>query len=155
MPMLWERHPSLRLTIAGADPTPSVRALAGGRVCVVGRVDRPDEVLGTHLVHLAPVRFGAGIKLKLIESMACGIPFVTSACGAEGLHLDGVEHLVVADDPLRFCELAEALLTDRARWEHTQAALLDIADRHFSTDAFDASLIALAAELGLAPPSRV
>ncbi len=112
MPILWEREPELRLHVVGADPTPAVEALHGERVNVVGFVDDPAEWLARTRVHVSPMRFGAGIKLKLLDTIAAGLPFVTTAVGAEGLPLAGLRPQLVAEEPLRIAELTHALYTD-------------------------------------------
>ena len=113
MPLLWVTNPSVRLSVAGWNPPPSVTQLAGDRVTVVGSVNDPVAVMGAHLVQLVPERFGAGIKTKLIESMASGTPFVASSLAAQGLHLGELSQHLVADDPDHFVALAAALLSDR------------------------------------------
>ena len=70
MPHLWEAIPDLRLEIVGANPTPPVRELQRPLVDVVGFVPDPAERLSRSRVHVHPLRFGAGIKLKLIDTMA-------------------------------------------------------------------------------------
>jgi glycosyltransferase involved in cell wall biosynthesis len=108
--------------------------------------------MGRHLVHVVPERFGAGVKTKLIESMACGTPFVTSSIGAQGLHLGTLAEHLVADDPDRFVELTEALLDDPVHWTFVQGELCRLAALHFSPAVLHDSLVTLMAELGAAPP---
>jgi GT2 family glycosyltransferase len=155
MPKLLVEIPELRLTVAGWNPPPSVIQRDGGAVSVIGSVQDPTALLGAHLIHLVPERFGAGIKTKLIESMACGTPFVTSSIGAQGLHLGDLEQHVVADEPARFVELAEALLHDRDLWQSVRDGLLRCARTHFSSEALRSSLVDVMAELGVAPPVPV
>ena len=112
MPILWEREPDLVLHVVGADPTPAVEALHGERINVVGYVDDPAEWLDRTRVHVSPMRYGAGIKLKLLDTIAAGHPFVTTAVGAEGLPLGNLRAQLVAEQPLRLAELTHALYTD-------------------------------------------
>ena len=106
MPKLWEQHPELVLDIVGANPTPRVRELQAPRVEVVGFVPDPFERLTRARVHVHPLRFGAGIKLKLIDTMAAGLPFVTTPIGAEGLGLGELEDALVAEDVEGLARLA-------------------------------------------------
>ena len=152
MPLLWAGHGDLRLTVAGWNPPPSVVGRASERVSVIGRVDESVEVLSLHRVVLFPERFGAGIKTKLAESMACGTPFVTSTIGAQGLHLGDLAKFLVADDPQRFVSLTTALLEDDVVWQYVHERLLQIAREHFSPAAFSAALVDVMAEIGVAPP---
>jgi glycosyltransferase involved in cell wall biosynthesis len=152
MPAVWERHPGLVLTVIGADATSAVQALAGDRVKIIGYVDDPAAWLGRARVHASPVRFGAGIKLKLLDSMAAGLPFVTTPAGAEGLHVDPVRDLVVGEGPTQLARLINELLTDQARWEAVHNLLLEVAATHFSRAAFRRALVEAFSHLGVAPP---
>ncbi len=152
LPIVWQRHPDLQLTVIGADATPAVEALKGERVRVIGYVDDPLEWLCQARVHASPIRSGAGIKLKLLDSMAAGLPFVTTAAGAEGLHLDRVRDLVVADSPADLASLITALATDRLRWESVQRVIVDAAETHFSRPAFRHALVDAFSSLGVGPP---
>lgn len=152
MPLLWSRRPQLALTVAGSDPTPSILSRAGERVAVIGRVDDPFHTLGARLVHVVPERFGAGVKTKLIESMASGTPFVTSPIGAQGLHLGELARHLVADHPAQFAEMTLALLDDPDLWRFVQRGLAGLAEQHFSPLVLDRTLVELMADLGAAPP---
>lgn len=153
MPRWWADRPDLQLVIAGYDPPASVLARASDRVHVIGSVDDPFDTWNRHLVHVVPERFGAGVKIKLIESMACGIPFVTTSIGAQGLQLGPLAAHLVADQPERIVELTNALLDDAAHWTFVHHELRRLAEEHFSVAALDAALVELMAELGAAPPN--
>lgn len=152
MPPIWAAHPELSLTVAGWNPPPSVIDRAGDRVVVVGPVADAAAVFSSHRLLLVPERFGAGIKTKLIEAMACGTPFVSSTLAAQGLHLGDLACHLVADDPERFVALTTALLNDAALWQRVHEGLLQLTRDHFSSNAFTNSLIDLMAEIGVAPP---
>jgi uncharacterized repeat protein (TIGR01451 family) len=137
--------------IIGADPTPAVRALAGERIVVRGYVTDPHEVLTRARVHVVPMRVGAGIKLRLIDSMAAGLPFVTTTVGAEGLPLTGLRSVMVADAPMEIARRALRLYRDRALWTDVQQALRDIAAARYSRAALRRELVDALAVVGLAP----
>jgi GT2 family glycosyltransferase len=152
MPKLWEQHPELMLDIVGANPTPSVRELQAPRVEVVGFVPDPFERLTRARVHVHPLRFGAGIKLKLIDTMAAGLPFVTTPIGAEGLGLGELEEVLVAEDVEGLARLGLQLYEDRDLWQRVQADLLRIVRERFSQGQFRATLVEAFTHLGVAPP---
>lgn len=84
--------------IIGADPDKTIRALsANPGVFVTGRVDDVREYAFDAAASVCPVRVGAGIQNKVLESMAMGIPVVTSSVGAEGLDAIDGTHFRVAD----------------------------------------------------------
>jgi O-antigen biosynthesis protein len=152
MPILWEALPELELEIVGANPTPRVRELQGPRVEVVGFVPDPYERLSRARVHVHPLRFGAGIKLKLIDTMAAGLPFVTTPTGAEGLGLDGLEDILVADNSHELARLALDLYRNRDLWQGVQRDLLDIVRQRFGRESFRSTLVEAFAHAGVAPP---
>jgi GT2 family glycosyltransferase len=155
MPILWEREPELRLHVVGADPTPAIEALHGERVNVVGYVDDPAEWLARTRVHVSPMRYGAGIKLKLLDTIAAGLPFVTTAVGAEGLPLGGLRPQLVAEDPLRLAELTHSLYTEIDLWRRAQRGVLDIARNSFDRGTFRRTLAEAMSYLGVLPPEGV
>jgi len=153
MPILWERHPDLRLHVVGADPTPAVNALAGERINVVGFVDDPAEWLARTRIHVSPMRFGAGIRLRFLDTIAAGQPFVSTAVGAEGLPLGPLRRHLVAEDPARIAELVDALYTDEELWLRAQRVLLDLARSKFDRGTFRRTLAEAMSHLGVLPPA--
>jgi glycosyltransferase involved in cell wall biosynthesis len=138
-PELLATHP---LYLVGAGLPAELQALArtSPSVRVVGWVPSLDPYLERMRCMVAPLRYGAGTKRKLIQALSAGLPIVTTAVGAEGLELVGGEHALIADDAE---ELAAALsnvltndalaaslacaghrhLTHRHAWSHARAAL--------------------------------
>ena len=155
MPILWERDPELRLHVVGADPTPAVEALHGERINVVGYVADPADWLARTRVHVSPMRFGSGIKLKLLDTIAAGQPFVTTAVGAEGLSLGPLRSALVGEEPDRIAELVHALYTDERLWGRAQRELLDIARNSFDRGTFRRTLVEAMSHLGVLPPDGV
>ncbi|WP_176212403.1 glycosyltransferase [Metallibacterium scheffleri] len=97
LPRLHQHMPGLRLSLVGSNPSADVRALQDERVEVTGFVT--DAELAQRYAHarvaVAPLRFGGGIKGKVIEAMRHGVPCVTTSAGAQGL--DGCDALAVCD----------------------------------------------------------
>lgn len=153
MPTLWELEPELVLHVVGADPTPAVLALHGERINVVGYVEDPAEWLAKTRVHVSPMRFGAGIRLRLLDTMAAGLPFVTSAVGAEGLPLGALRDRLVAEEPDEQAQLVHALYTDSKLWEQAQRELLSVVRQRFDLGTFRRELVRGMSHLGLAPPA--
>jgi O-antigen biosynthesis protein len=152
MPFVWESLPELELEIVGANPTQRVRDLHSRNVAVIGFVPDPFEYLTRARVHVHPLRVGAGIKLKLIDTMAAGLPFVTTRTGAEGLGLGALEKLLVADHPPELARLALKLYRDEELWQEVQAKLLGVARDRFGRDQFRQTIVEAFAHLAVAPP---
>ena len=93
-----------------------MQALAGA----ARRGDRLARDLAAMLararVAVAPMRYGAGLKLKTVEAMAHGVPVVSTALGAEGLGGTERLHLLVADEPHEIAAAIAALLADDELW---------------------------------------
>lgn len=111
LPRLRERRPSVTLRLAGAWPTPAVSALAGGSVEVTGLVPRLQPYLRSARVFVAPVRLGAGVKGKVLEALAAGLPTVVSPRVAEGFDESAIrEAMIVGGGPRDFAAAVDGLL---------------------------------------------
>lgn len=148
MPLVWKRYPELEVSLVGSNPTGEVRALAGERVEVTGFVS--DEELSRRYarahVAVVPLRFGAGVKGKVVEAMQQGVPLVTTSVGAQGL--EGLDAVVsVADDAAAIAADLIALLEDDAMWLARSRAAALYAQANFSREALGAALES-ALELG-------
>ncbi|WP_232228005.1 glycosyltransferase [Asaia astilbis] len=87
MPAVWEMDPTITCTLVGADMPDSIHALAGERVRVLGHVRDLTRVFQQNRLSVAPLRFGAGIKGKVLESLAAGTPCIMTPVAAEGMNL--------------------------------------------------------------------
>jgi O-antigen biosynthesis protein len=153
LPLFWEEHPDVGLNVIGADMDESVRALEGPRVRIVGYVEDPAGWLSRARLHVNPMRFGAGLKQKFLDSLASGLPFVTTTVGAEGFVLGDLRASLVADDPAGLARLMSRLYDDRDEWERAQAQLLALARARFDRASFQRTLIEALTQVGVAPPA--
>ncbi len=85
MPGILAQRPDARLIVAGIDPPQSIQELAGRAVTVTGYVEDPSSLFRSAAVGIVPMRLGAGIKIKTLEMIACGLPVVATSVGAEGV----------------------------------------------------------------------
>lgn len=133
LPLLRARRPGVRLALVGSSPTAEVRALASTGVEVTGFVS--DEELerwyARSRVAIAPLRFGGGMKGKVLEALRHGLPCVTTSTGVQGLG-DAAEFLPGIDDARAMAARIEALLADDALWREMSAAGLAFIERGFS-----------------------
>lgn len=133
MPLVWEVYPDMKLMLVGANPTQEVRAMEGGNVVVTGYVD--DAALAQYYlqsrVAVVPLRYGAGIKGKVVEALQQGIPLVTTPTGAQGLA--GVtDFCEAAAEPREIAAALIRLLGDDDHWQRQSQAGVDYARRNFS-----------------------
>ena len=117
-PGIKQRRPGAAFWVVGADPGKEVRSLASiPGVVVTGRVDDVRAHAHDAAASVCPVRIGAGIQNKVLESMAMGIPVVTTAVGAEGILGRNGQHFTVADSPNELRAGVMDILTDRSKAE--------------------------------------
>ena len=108
MPLVWKQQPhGINVLIAGAEPKPVVRALAGPHVAVSGRLPDIREAYASARIFVAPMRIGSGMQNKLLEAMSMGLPCVTTSLAANPIGATPWEHLLVGDSAE---EIAERIL---------------------------------------------
>jgi hypothetical protein len=152
MPRLAAPLPGAMLRIVGSKPTPAVLALAGPRVEVLGYVADLDEVFDRTRVFVAPLIAGAGLKGKVIEALARGVPMVLSPIAAEGTGLvDGV-HCLIARSPQEQAEAIVRLYADGDLWRRIAEASLAVARERFSFDGAVETMRAALRMIGVETP---
>lgn len=140
LPRIRTHRPDATLRLVGADPAPAVRALhAPPLVEVTGFVSDLAAEYGSANLFLAPLRFAAGVQNKIIESLAAGLPVITSRIAAEGLGAPD-SALDVADDPETMAARAlELLADDSARLEGAARGRAFVRE-HFAWDHLERAL---------------
>lgn len=119
-PNIRQQLPAAELHIYGAYPPPKALALNKPETgfLVKGRADSVYDVMQRARVCLAPLRFGAGLKGKLLDAMIMQTPSVTTSIGAEGMSLTATQWPgMVTDDPKSFVDAAVTLYQDESAWQ--------------------------------------
>jgi len=111
-PLIRSARPETSVTFAGRNPPPEIRALAG--VQVTGTVPDVRPYLWGASVSIVPLRIGGGTRLKIYESMAAGVPVVSTSVGAEGLAVMDGRDIRLADDAAGFARRVLELLANPA-----------------------------------------
>jgi glycosyltransferase involved in cell wall biosynthesis len=121
-PQLVDRHPDLRFDVVGKNPDQRLRAAAAPweGISLKGFVPDLQEIYRDSRVSVAPLLFGSGMKVKVLDAMARGMPTVTTSVGAEGIDLEHGKHLLVADNPRDMADEVDRLLTDPQLWQQLQ-----------------------------------
>lgn len=118
LPQLSAEVPELRLHIVGSHASPRVHELRSSSVIVHGfRSDAElGDLYGQVRVVVAPLRFGAGVKGKVLEALNYAVPVVTTSVGAEGLP-EVASVMRIADTALDFCAAVRELYCDPTQTE--------------------------------------
>lgn len=136
LPLLGKEIPGIRLTVAGEVSQHELKGLDLSLVDFTGYVSDLRPLFEKALVYVAPLRFGAGIKGKIIEAANYGVPVVTTSIGAEGIGLvDGMDILVADNAPL-LCESIVKLHRSPELWEKLRNNGHRYVERNFSQSAF-------------------
>ncbi len=133
MPHLRTLAPDVRISITGAGPPEELLRLADENLHFVGEVADLSGFLHSSRVALAPVRFGAGVKLKVVDALAHGVPVVSTTVGAEGLDPKWMTHIDVEDDPIAFARAIANLVLDDECWAKRRAGLVATCEAHQAT----------------------
>ena len=116
-PGIRERLPDTRFLVVGSSATPEIHALAGEGVEVVGFVEDLDGLLAASRLMVAPLRYGAGLKGKVLTGLRAGIPIVATDIAIEGTELIDEQHVLIANTPEAIADAVVRLYTDQALWE--------------------------------------
>ncbi|WP_281298150.1 glycosyltransferase [Flavobacterium limnophilum] len=138
-PLIRKQIPEAVLQIYGAYPSQKVLQLHQPKqgFHIMGRADDAQEVVKNARVVLAPLRFGAGIKGKLLEAMQCGTPSVTTTIGAESMCGDLPWNGFVTDDAQVFAEKAVELYQEKTLWLKAQKKGFEIIEKRYLKSLFE------------------
>jgi glycosyltransferase involved in cell wall biosynthesis len=121
LPIVWQQEPTLSFCIAGREPTKQVYDLAiDPRIEIVANPEDMSEIARQCAMTVVPLRLGSGTRIKILHSMAMGLPTVSTSLGCEGLDVVDGLHLLIRDNPAEFARgilqvYRDAQLSDRLR----------------------------------------
>lgn len=142
-PLVRHELPEAELHIYGAYPTQKVWELHNPdeHFYIEGRAENSKSVVAKGRVMLAPLRFGAGLKGKLLEAMECGTPSITTDVGAEGMAGNREWSGIIANTPAEIASAAVELYTNKPKWEKARENGIDIINSRFRKEKFGAAFI--------------
>lgn len=120
MPMIWEQNPSITLTLLGSHPTTEVLALQSDHVIIPGYIHDVSSYFYNNRVFVAPLRFGAGMKGKIGQSLEFGLPIVSTDIGVEGIGLTDGYDVLVANDTIAFAGKIMQLYNSIELWNEVR-----------------------------------
>ncbi|MEX0608248.1 MAG: glycosyltransferase [Balneolaceae bacterium] len=148
-PLIRAKLPKAELHIYGAYSSQKVEQLDNPKegFLIKGRADDAKKVVGQARVMLAPLRFGAGLKGKLIEAMQCGTPSVTTDIGAESMHGDFLWPGMIANNADELANAAVELYSNEDRWKTSQEQGIQIINGLYPEDELGEKLVNNVSEL--------
>ncbi|MBK1722505.1 glycosyltransferase [Thiocystis violacea] len=146
MPLIRARGLDIVLKVIGADPPGEVLACAAPDVAILGYVPDVKPYFDGCRISVAPLRYGAGVKGKINQSLAHGLPVVATTVAVEGMHLTDGESALIADDAQGLADAVIRLYADASLWQRLSEGGLAVMQTHFS---FQAAERAVREALGL------
>ena len=148
-PLIHKKLPKAELHIYGSYPPPKATALHNPKTgfLIKGWADNALEVMEASRVCLAPIRFGAGIKGKLLDAMIVQTPSVTTSLGSEGMHDEEPWPGSVSDDINEFVDEAVELYTNEGAWIKAQENASTLLHARYDNKVLGTALIAKITEV--------
>jgi len=156
MPLIRQEVPDCVFHIYGSDMElmrKSLEDLQGVGVVVEGSVREVSDAFDRHRVFVAPMRFGAGIKGKVVMALCNGIPTVLTAVAAEGTNARDHQEVILAETPAEFAKAVVELHENASFWESTSEAALRFGRTTFSRDRARDALRSTILATGITVPS--
>ncbi|MEP7355649.1 MAG: glycosyltransferase family 4 protein, partial [Anaerolineales bacterium] len=132
LPAIVANQPQARLLAVGRQPPESLRqGLARVYVEAPGYVDDPQPYWTRSRVFVVPLRAGGGMRVKILDAWARGVPVVSTSIGAEGLQYHAGSDLLIADTPADFAAAVLAVLQDTPLAQRLAAAGRATVEQHY------------------------
>ena len=117
MPLVWQIKPDMKVTLLGNNPSVEVTALQSDRINVMGYVPDVTPYFLSHKLFVSPLRYGAGMKGKIGQSLEYGLPIVSTEIGTEGMGLIPEQNILEANNTQDFARQILRLYNTRELWQ--------------------------------------
>jgi len=141
-PIIKQKLTKVKLYIVGSNPTDAVKKLASDDIIVTGFVNDLVPYYQQCKLMVAPLRYGAGVKGKITQSLAMGLPVISTPMGIEGMNLNDNRNCLVAEKPDEFAKKTIQVYSDKKLWEKLSQNGLDVA-KEYSPEKAKACLAAM------------
>lgn len=117
-PLVKEKNTNVVFYIMGKKPDQRILDSIGNdqQIKLTGFVKNLDDYLKRTRVYIAPLRFGSGMKVKVLEGLYRGVPSVCTHVAAEGLEIESGKHVFIEDTTLAFAVACNTLLENENTW---------------------------------------
>jgi len=156
---MWPRVraavPAATLTSVGRDDSPvAAECRAAPGVTVTGWVPDIAPYVQQSRVLVVPMRAGSGMRVKILEAMARGVPVVSTSVGCEGIEVESGRHLLIADEPEAFADAVVRVLRDHALAASLSRAARALVLERYDVGAVSAKVLRALDELRLSPRTQ-
>ena len=132
MPLIAKANPNITFYVYGSHVPEQIKMLESDNIKIVGFAENLDDVFHNHRLIVAPLLSGAGIKGKVLEAMAYGVPQVLTSVGAEATGLNHKISAWIKDDEQGLAEGVLQLYNDEQLWNKCSENSQIIAQESFS-----------------------
>jgi glycosyltransferase involved in cell wall biosynthesis len=140
MPLVWRRDSRIECLLVGSHMPEVIRKLVRPSLIPIGHVADLEAILGRIRLTVDPLRYGAGVKGKVLNSFAAGVPCIMTPVAAEGIDLPPVLKAVIGTSAEELAECILSLHKDGALYREAAAAGLTLIESQFSDAKVDAAL---------------
>ncbi|HRH57611.1 MAG TPA: glycosyltransferase [Chitinophagales bacterium] len=129
-----QQHPDIKLYIVGKKPDVRLKEIADkdNQIILTGFVEKVEPYFQKSRIFITPLRFGSGIKVKVVNALYRGIPCVTTSIGTEGLKVKDGEDIFIKDNAAEYADAINTLLTDKNCWQRLSENSRAIATKYYT-----------------------
>ncbi len=142
MPLLWKSNPEISITIIGSNPPESVVNLNSDKFRVLGYAENVAPYFLNSRIFVAPLRYGAGIKGKIGQSLEFGLPLVTTDIGAEGFNFYDNKSIMVGNTSQEIVDNIILLYQSKEVWEKVSSGSKNVIEP-FSISSIEQKILSL------------
>ena len=135
LPLVVAELPDVVFHVVGSNMPEHILNLRSSHINPVGYVADLREVFDRVRVFVAPLRYGAGLKGKVGQSMSFGVPVVGTSIAFEGFSLVDHQEGIIANDPNSFAQSVVKLFVDSDLWLSISTQAWQVIEQRFSTQA--------------------
>jgi glycosyltransferase involved in cell wall biosynthesis len=132
LPRVRKRLGNVKITIVGSQPPEWLEAMQSETFIVAGRIPDLAPLMQECKLTIAPLRYGSGVKGKVLTSMSCGVPVVATTIAAEGIPAEPRRDILIADDAASFAEAVDEVYRDEGLWNILSQNGPRIIEQYFS-----------------------
>jgi glycosyltransferase involved in cell wall biosynthesis len=151
LPLLGRSAPDIRMLVFGSQIGEDVKSLGSDRLLIKGHIGNLADAFDSLRVFVAPLTAGAGLKGKVLNAMAHGLPTVLSPAAAEGIGAHAGIHYLSAQTPQEWVAAIARLNSDEALWNTISRQAREFVQENYSFDRGIATLRAALEKIDIFP----